>query len=427
MSRHQSLFRRVFLYTALFAILLVGITAAVLLPQLFRYRSQVRMYRVVVTFNEQFSELYPGEGFQRAAELFDFRQSFPFYITDQKNTVLYQSRDAAEVDPETSPHHIALPLDRQYILHANQDDVLVGDYREWILQAVGVALAVFLCCIAGSYVFARRIVRPIQRLAENTRKMARLEDVPPPPESGDELSALVRDVHGMYRKLQAELAKKDEAAESQRYFFAAASHELKTPIAATSALLEAMLAGVGDYADTGKYLRECLKLQGVQADVVSEILDIVKLTQGGIVPETTQVNLYQLLLPILTIYEPLARSEGILLSNAVPRNLQVITAPAMLGRAISNLLANAVQNTPKGGEVRVYWENGLNILNTGTHIEEKDLARLTEPFYRVDKARSRKDGHSGLGLTLVAKTLEVLNLTYQLTNTPEGVLFHIDL
>lgn len=104
----------------------------------------------------------------------------------------------------------------------------------------------------------------------------------------------------------------------------------------------------------------------------------------------------------------------------------MITAPAMLGRAI-NLLANAVQNTPRGGEVRVYWENGLNILNTGAHIEEENLARVTEPFYRVDKARSRKDGHSGLGLTLVAKTLEALSLTYQLRNTPEGVLFHIDL
>lgn len=100
----------------------------------------------------------------------------------------------------------------------------------------------------------------------------------------------------------------------------------------------------------------------------------------------------------------------------------MITAPAMLGRAI-NLLANAVQNTPRGGEVRVYWENGLNILNTGAHIEEENLARVTEPFYRVDKARSRKNGR----LTLVAKTLEALSLTYQLSNTPEGMQFHIDL
>ena len=147
MKRRQSLFGRVFLYTALFAILLVGMTAAVLLPQLFRYRSQARMYRVAVTFNEQFSELYPGEGFQRAAELFDFRQSFPFYITDQEGTILYQSRDAAEVALETSPRHITLPLDRQYVLHANREDVLVGDYREWMLQAVAVALAVF-CAVS---------------------------------------------------------------------------------------------------------------------------------------------------------------------------------------------------------------------------------------------------------------------------------------
>jgi len=93
---------------------------------------------------------------------------------------------------------------------------------------------------------------------------------------------------------------------------------------------------------------------------------------------------------------------------------------------------NAVQNTHGGEKVRILSEPSddkirLCILNTGARIDSEVLPKLFDPFYRVDKARSRKDGRSGLGLTIVRKTLESMKIDFALENTPDGVLFWMNL
>jgi two-component system sensor histidine kinase VanS len=66
-------------------------------------------------------------------------------------------------------------------------------------------------------------------------------------------------------------------------------------------------------------------------------------------------------------------------------------------------------------------------MNGGSKIDDDVLHKLFDPFYRVDKARSRKDGRSGLGLTIVQKALEAMEIDYSLENTNEGVLFWMEL
>ena len=66
-------------------------------------------------------------------------------------------------------------------------------------------------------------------------------------------------------------------------------------------------------------------------------------------------------------------------------------------------------------------------MNTGARIDDEILPKLFDPFYRVDKARSRKGGRSGLGLTIVKKTLEAMDIAFALENTTDGVLFWMDL
>jgi two-component system sensor histidine kinase VanS len=104
----------------------------------------------------------------------------------------------------------------------------------------------------------------------------------------------------------------------------------------------------------------------------------------------------------------------------------------LLKKVLANVLLNAVQNTPKDGEIRIWTEavadqHRLCILNTGAKIDSLVLPKLFDPFYRVDKARSRKDGRSGLGLTIVQKALEAIKIDFSLENSKDGVLFWIDL
>ncbi|MDZ4957003.1 vancomycin resistance histidine kinase VanS, partial [Clostridium perfringens] len=104
----------------------------------------------------------------------------------------------------------------------------------------------------------------------------------------------------------------------------------------------------------------------------------------------------------------------------------------MFGRVLSNIIMNAVQNPPEKGKIKIWTENHgdtarLAVINTGAHIPEDVLPRLFDPFYRVDKSRSRSQGSSGLGLTIVKKALDQMNIPFAIENTDTGVLFWMDL
>jgi two-component system sensor histidine kinase VanS len=198
-----------------------------------------------------------------------------------------------------------------------------------------------------------------------------------------------------------------------------------------------MIAGVGDYNDHPKYLRECLNTLDSQGHLVSEILDIVKLSDNE--TELTQENfdLAELGNAVLNDYRQLAENKGIEIKGEFPR-ITLNTDRQLFKKVLSNLTANAVQNTQKGGEIRFFIEKDkkplLCILNTCAHIPEDILTRLFEPFFRQDTARTRS-GQTGLGLAIVKKALDRMRIKFSLENTDEGdpsaklpaVLFKLEL
>jgi two-component system sensor histidine kinase VanS len=230
--------------------------------------------------------------------------------------------------------------------------------------------------------------------------------------------------------LEEELARERVMEENQRLFFSAASHELKTPIAATEALIEGMIANIGDYTNHPKYLRECLKNLDAQNRLVSEILELVKLSDEKAEPLLVPLDAAEIGRALIAEYRPLAEQRGIAISAALP-GLMVRSDRGLLHRALSNVIANAVQNTPENGTVRMGAEKRgdrirLSVLNTGARIPEESLSRLFEPFYRPDPARSRNRARSGLGLTIVKKSLDRMGVPFGLENSDEGVVFWMD-
>jgi len=120
--------------------------------------------------------------------------------------------------------------------------------------------------------------------------------------------------------------------------------------------------------------------------------------------------------------------KGVELHTKIPEDFICRTDSKMLERVLSNIFTNAIQNTPEHGKVRIWAENkGDNILfcvgNTGNQIDDETIPRLFDPFFRIDQARSRSDGHSGLGLTIVKRILDHLEIPFALENTDTGVLF----
>ncbi|MCE3202363.1 HAMP domain-containing sensor histidine kinase [Paenibacillus sonchi] len=445
--KRSGIFIKVFIYTIIFSALLVGATAALFSQQLMFYFSRLRMEGISDAFQRMADQSQGEDDITELARRFYERDpSFQFYIRDKAGHIIYETPGAdlsgiaiGQQPPGGKNSTILVNLNKDYNFHALRDDVFAVNYDKWIARALVMLSAMFAVCVIGAFVFARQMTKPIQTLANNTTKMSNLEEVPPLPERKDELGTLARDIHSMYdklkdtiSKLEDEILRERELEETQRYFFSAASHELKTPIAATSVLLEGMLENVGDYKDHPKYLRECVKMMDAQSKMISEILEIVNLNNGKIVPVPERLDIRHIVADMLPNYRTLSEANGQRMVMNILDGQTCFTDPQMLKKVLSNIILNAVQNTPEGGEIRIWSEPvadryRLCILNTRARIGDAVLPKLFDPFYRVDQARSRKNGRSGLGLTIVQKTLEAMEIGFALENTPDGVLFWIEL
>ncbi|UNK21070.1 HAMP domain-containing histidine kinase [Paenibacillus sp. N3/727] len=444
--KRSGIFIKVFIYTIIFSTLLVGATAALFSSQIMSYYSGLQLQKISSTYKQLIDRSQGNVDITEIANQFhDRNQTFRFYITDKGDNIVYVTPDAdtssslvgMNADSETSAFIVY--IGNGYVLHVFDDDVFSLKYGNLIARVLVMLSAMLAVCVISAFVFARQMTKPIKTLADNTSKMANLEDVPPLPERKDELGILARDVHSMYDRLKKtisqledEILRERELEETQRYFFSAASHELKTPVAATSVLLEGMLANIGDYKDHPKYLRECMKMMDAQSKMISDILEIVSLSDGKIVPVPEKLDIRRTVADMMTDFHTLSEANGQHIVTDIPDGQTCLADPKMLKKAFSNVILNAVQNTPDGGEIRIWSESvaaqyRLCVLNMGVRIDDTFLPKLFDPFYRVDKARSRKNERSGLGLAIVRKTLESMNVDFALENTPNGVLFWMSL
>lgn len=484
--RRFGIFGKVFLYTMIFLLLAISVTAAVFAQQFkdFYDYLQVRQYtaafeplKLRLSGNED-----PGEIIQMANEFHSKNQFFAFNIETKDGIVIYRTLEGSDIKaaqsvamgstaPATRPavNIVAIKKATDEIIagqvkyktsldtYKAEDGIVISLNNDFIVRSLTETdttdlyhqfsnkvflIAFFLLCssIAGALLFARGITNPIKKLAEDTRKMAGLEPVPVPQARGDEVGQLTADVHNMYEKLkqtisrlETEILREKEMEENQRYFFSAASHELKTPIAATSALLEGMLANIGDYKNHPKYLRECLHMMNAQNRTITEILEIVSLSDERIAPQKEDVNLSEVIEDLLPEYYTLAEKKNQNVKVHVLDTVICQTDRKMLARALSNILMNAIQNSPDGEEIQIWSEPGtdgtvrLCVLNTNASIEEEAKAKLFEPFYRADMARSRKDERSGLGLTIVKRILDSMDIPFELATVNSGVMFWLEL
>ena len=443
--KKSGIFIKVFLYTTIFLILIVCVTVGLFSQQFLSFYETTQtqqLYNSYQSLYEQLSDKNNDDILTAAQTFYNNNQSFSFYIKDNKDNIIFSTPN---IEPDENfggggnNSRVMMTINQEYTLFAISRGTTQTNYRELINKSL-VALACMLAVgILGAFIFARQMTSPIKRLANSTKKMANLEDVPPVLERRDELGALARDVHAMYEKLKEtissledEILRKREMEEAQRYFFSAASHELKTPIAATGVLLEGMLENVGDYKNHPKYLRECIKLMDAQTKMISEILEIVSLNDGKIIPVPEKMDLKLIVAELLPSFQTLAEANGKNIIFDVPEGQSCFADKKMLIKVLSNVILNAVQNTPAGGGIRIWSEDAadqyrLCVLNTDTQIDKNVLPKLFDPFYRMDKARSRKDNRSGLGLTIVQKTLEAMHIDFALENTAGGVLFWLDL
>ena len=197
-------------------------------------------------------------------------------------------------------------------------------------------------------------------------------------------------------------------------FVANVSHELRTPLTAIKGYLETLLDETPAEPSTH---RRFLEVAYTHADrlgrLLKDLLNLSDIETGKVVLHTRSVGLFEFVNEVSAIFEKEAGKKGIVLQNEVPGDTMVWADRDRLSQILVNLVDNALKYTPNGGAVtfraieKEHGFIGFQVIDTGQGIPPSDLPRITERFYRVDKARSREMGGTGLGLAIVKHLVQL--------------------
>jgi two-component system phosphate regulon sensor histidine kinase PhoR len=212
----------------------------------------------------------------------------------------------------------------------------------------------------------------------------------------------------------------------RREFIADVSHELKTPIFAAQGFVHTLLDGaVNDKNVRIKFLKKAAKsLDGLDV-LVQDLLTLSQIETGDIKMHFDHIDLHKLTVEVVDQFEEKAEKKKVTLKvkSEPSQRLMVYADWQRITQVMTNLVSNAINYTPEGGEVRIQFDVGkknitTQVIDTGEGIPPQHLSRIFERFYRVDKSRSREKGGTGLGLAIVKHILEGHNSKAEVESQP---------
>lgn len=277
---------------------------------------------------------------------------------------------------------------------------------------VGAAISVSRSAAAG----LGRLSRTARRLGEGDldARVGRLDAEP-------ELQELARTMDEMADRLRSAQERERRAEATRNDLITAVSHDLRTPLASLRAMIEAIDDGVvRDPVTLERYAAEMRRSVGQLSSMVNDLFELVQIDAGAIEAETERARVGEVVERAFATVEVPARDKGLTLVAEIDGAADVACSPR-LARVLQTLLVNAVRHTPADGTVRVEARRTgaaleLAVQDTGSGMQPADLARVFEPFFRADAARSGPG--AGLGLALAKRIVEALGGRIEAASEP---------
>jgi two-component system sensor histidine kinase BaeS len=287
--------------------------------------------------------------------------------------------------------------------------------RDLLLSGLaGVLLAGVL-----SFLVARSITRPVRRVAQATRSLVSNERHEPlPVEGSEELASLARAFNEMAEQLQA-------SRDADRAFLLSVSHEFKTPLTAIRGYAE----GLSDGAFSPDEAAATIGLETRRLErLVRDLLDLAGMNRHAFSVRRERVDLVEVAREVVARHEGAAREFGAVLT-AEGEDAWVEADYGRTLQVASNLVENALRETPAGGSVTVRVEPGqLRVADTGPGIAAGDVPRAFERFYLYDRAGRDRPVGSGLGLAIVHSLTQAMRGRVWVQTEPgEGATFVVEL
>lgn len=309
-----------------------------------------------------------------------------------------------------------------------------------------VGLILIICGAIAMYLYSRQFTKPIEDMAKAANQMSHLDfDMKVPTGSDDELGRLGNSINELSSKLeltiselktannelQKDIEQKVQIDEMRKEFLSHVSHELKTPIALIQGYSEGLKGNILDDEESKEFYCDVIADEAKKMNrMVQKLLTLNQIEFGNNQVNMERFDITEMIRNMVESSKILVEKQGVTIIFDEPE-MHVWADEFMIEEVVNNYLSNARNHVTDGGIIKVsYCQNGNNlrvkVFNTGNHIPQEDIDKLWVKFYKVDKARTREYGGSGIGLSIVEATMKAHGRDYGVANVEGGVEFYFE-
>ena len=350
---------------------------------------------------------------------------------------------------------LSATLDNGYLLYARvpitfiQESVKISNNFLYLMAG----FTIIISAIIVSYV-ARKFGEPISELNDIAKKMSNLDfsqkyEIK---KADDEINNLGKSINVMSEKLEKtikqlrssnielekDIEEKSKIDEMRKSFISDVSHELKTPIALIQGYSEGLLENVNTDEENRKFYAEVILDETNKMDLlVKQLLELMKLEYGKREFKDKKFNIVELEKEVIRRAQVMLEEKQINVEFKTSDEINVFADDFYIEQVITNYVTNAIKHVKEtNGKKYIKVENQIDIeknkvrikiFNTGENIEEENLTRIWNRFYKADESRNRTNGGTGIGLSLVKAIMSNYGNGYGVINKENGVEFYIDL
>lgn len=316
------------------------------------------------------------------------------------------------------------------------------------LAYIGI-LSVFAATLVAGFV-SKKVTTPIVELTDLSKRMAELDfeaKYKPKNEERNEIDELgehmndlssalcqtISELKSANNQLMVDIEKKEQIDNMRREFLSNVSHELKTPLALIQGYAEGLKECVNDDAQSREFYCEVIIDEADKMNrMVKKLLTLNQLESGSEMVMMERFNLTELVQGVLHTSDILIQQNEIKITACPTEPLYVWADEFMVEEVMTNYLSNAIHHVKGKKEISITTQKKgklvrISVFNTGEPIPEKEIEKIWAKFYKVDKARTREYGGSGIGLSIVKATMDAFHRKCGVINHTDGVEFWFEL
>lgn len=307
-------------------------------------------------------------------------------------------------------YHAILLEDGNILRAAREVNNILSIFYSSIPIIFLLVVALFLLCMVVAGYFTRKILEPIEYLANNLDEEKRIETY-------SELTPFMNTIYKQHEDII-------KSARMRQDFTANVSHELKTPLTSISGYSELIENGMATDDDIRRFAKEIHKNSSRLLTLINDIIRLSELDATDVSRTFEPINLYTIAETCVNMLQINAEKHNVTLTfEGTPA--EVMSTKEMMEELVYNLCDNAIRYNNENGTVHVSLSKKaqavvLSVKDTGIGIPKKHQERIFERFYRVDKSRSKSTGGTGLGLAIVKHIVVQSNAKIEL-NSDKGI------